>query len=31
MESLSSFLEILYSFKLGQDGEDKLCWIPSIG
>jgi hypothetical protein len=26
---VSRFFELLYSFKVGYEGDDKICWIPS--
>jgi hypothetical protein len=29
VDLVTSLFDLLYSFKLRQDGEDKICWIPS--
>jgi hypothetical protein len=29
VDSISSFFNVLYSIRMGQGGDDKLCWIPS--
>jgi hypothetical protein len=29
VDLVSSFFELLYSLKVRQGGEDRICWIPS--
>jgi len=29
VDLVTSFFDLLYSIRLRQDGEDKICWIPS--
>jgi hypothetical protein len=29
VDLVASFFELLYSIRLRQGGEDKICWIPS--